>query len=144
MAARPSEMRLAAASVRPAPQIGRVLERLMATPSRATRATHVEQIPARLPRRAPWPGWLDERVIAAYARLGIVSPWAHQAEAAELAYAGRSVVVATGTASGKSLAYQLPVLQALVSAGVRAGCDSSSAALNLIPSTALNLIPPTA
>ena len=36
------------------------------------------------------------------------SPWIHQAAAADLAAAGKHVVVATGTASGKSLAYQLP------------------------------------
>ncbi len=40
------------------------------------------------------------------------APWQHQAEAADLAWSGRHVVVATGTASGKSLAYQLPALTA--------------------------------
>ena len=43
---------------------------------------------------------------------GVRAPWTHQAHAAELAHAGQDVVVATGTASGKSLAYQLPVLSA--------------------------------
>lgn len=43
----------------------------------------------------------------------MASPWRHQAEAASLAWAGRQVVVATGTASGKSLAYQLPALSRL-------------------------------
>ena len=41
------------------------------------------------------------------------APWSHQVEAAELAHARQDVVVATGTASGKSLAYQLPALTAL-------------------------------
>ena len=56
-------------------------------------------------------------------------PWTHQASAAELAWSGRSVVVATGTASGKSLAYQLPVLSAAV------GTDAT--ALYLSPTKAL-------
>ena len=57
-------------------------------------------------------------------------PWSHQAQAAELAHAGRDVVVATGTASGKSLAYQLPVLTALPP--IREAC-----ALYLAPTKAL-------
>ncbi|GGV70882.1 helicase [Streptomyces thermoviolaceus subsp. thermoviolaceus] len=46
--------------------------------------------------------------------VGIERPWAHQARVAELALDGESVVVATGTASGKSLAYLVPVLSALL------------------------------
>ncbi len=45
---------------------------------------------------------------------GIEHPWAHQARAAEHALDGESVVVATGTASGKSLAYLVPVLSCLL------------------------------
>ena len=47
---------------------------------------------------------------------GIDRPWAHQVAAAEHAHAGRSVVLATGTASGKSLAYLLPALTAVLDA----------------------------
>ena len=57
--------------------------------------------------------------------------WAHQAEAIDLARSGRSVVVATGTASGKSLCYQLPIGEA-VAAPVRPGT-----ALVLFPTKAL-------
>ena len=45
---------------------------------------------------------------------GIQAPWRHQVQAAELARAGRSVIIATGTASGKSLAYLLPALTAVL------------------------------
>jgi DEAD/DEAH box helicase domain-containing protein len=50
-----------------------------------------------------------ERLAAA----GIEAPWEHQAAAAEHARAGRSVIIATGTASGKSLAYLLPCIEAI-------------------------------
>ncbi|OLT27921.1 helicase [Actinomadura sp. CNU-125] len=50
-----------------------------------------------------------ERLAAA----GIDAPWEHQAAAAEHARAGRSVIIATGTASGKSLAYLLPAVDAV-------------------------------
>ena len=70
---------------------------------------HVDRLPPRrAARSAGRPGRRAE-VVAAFGRVGVRAPWAHQAEAAELAHAGRDVVVATGTASGKSLAYQLPV-----------------------------------
>ena len=44
---------------------------------------------------------------------GVEAPWSHQLAAADLARDGRHVVLSTGTASGKSLAYQLPILTAL-------------------------------
>jgi DEAD/DEAH box helicase domain-containing protein len=67
---------------------------------------------------------------AALADQGVVAPWRHQAEAADHAYAGRHVVIATGTASGKSLAYQLPALATLLT-------DPRATALYLAPTKAL-------
>ena len=58
------------------------------------------------------------------------APWRHQVEAAQLAREGAHVVVATGTASGKSLAYQLPALPRLAE-------DPRSCVLYLAPTKAL-------
>jgi DEAD/DEAH box helicase domain-containing protein len=67
----------------------------------------------RLPPRASRPGTLSRPLPPAVAeRLGVPILWCHQAEAIDLARAGRSVVVATGTASGKSLCYQAPIAEA--------------------------------
>ncbi len=107
----------------------RALDRLLAVPTRGDRVTHVERVPARTARLAEWPAWAPNEVVESYRRLGITAPWSHQVEAAELAHAGRSVVVATGTASGKSLAYQLPVLRSLI--------DGDSTVLYLSPTKAL-------
>ncbi|MCV7259553.1 DEAD/DEAH box helicase [Mycobacterium shimoidei] len=74
---------------------------------------HVAELPAREGRPGPWPVWADPEVVRAFTERGISSPWSHQLEAAELAHAGRHVVISTGTASGKSLAYQLPILNTL-------------------------------
>ncbi|EHI13197.1 ATP-dependent rna helicase, dead/deah box family protein [Mycolicibacterium thermoresistibile ATCC 19527] len=61
---------------------------------------------------------------------GITEPWEHQAVAADLAHSGRHVVLSTGTASGKSLAYQLPILSALAA-------DPRARVLYLSPTKAL-------
>ncbi len=74
--------------------------------------THVHAIPAREGADVAWPAWVPAPVRERYVAAGIARPWAHQAEAASLAAGGRHVVVATGTASGKSLAYQLPLFSA--------------------------------
>ncbi|WP_026556017.1 DEAD/DEAH box helicase [Arthrobacter sp. 35W] len=74
---------------------------------------HVRRIPARTAVTAPWPEWVHPDVVSAYGALGIQEPWQHQIEGAQLAHDGRHVVVATGTASGKSLAYQLPAIDAI-------------------------------
>ena len=51
-------------------------------------------------------------MVAAFTARGVALPWQHQAAAADAPHAGQHVVLATGTASGKSLAYQLPALSA--------------------------------
>ena len=65
-------------------------------------------IPARQAVHEPWPDWAHPDLVPAYGSLGIHEPYRHQIQAADLAHAGEHVVIATGTASGKSLAYQLP------------------------------------
>ncbi len=91
---------------------------------------HVAELPARSGRPHSWPQWAEPDVVRAFAARGIEVPWSHQFEAAELAHAGRHVVISTGTASGKSLAYQLPVLNALAT-------DPRARVLYLSPTKAL-------
>jgi DEAD/DEAH box helicase domain-containing protein len=92
--------------------------------------THVERVPARVGRAAAWPSWVPAELVAALGQRGIAAPWEHQAATAELAVDGRHVVLATGTASGKSLAYQLPALSALLK-------DPRATVLYLSPTKAL-------
>ncbi|HWD07273.1 MAG TPA: DEAD/DEAH box helicase [Amycolatopsis sp.] len=109
----------------------RLLSRVTAgVPVHENPVTHVAQLPARTAGFAPWPEWAAPAVVSAFAAAGVKKPWRHQADAASLAHAGAHVVVSTGTASGKSLAYQLPVLSELAS-GTRA------TALYLSPTKAL-------
>jgi DEAD/DEAH box helicase domain-containing protein len=89
-----------------------------------------EEQGAREARMADVPGWLDPALSGALRRRGIERLYAHQREAVEAARAGRSVVVATPTASGKSLCFHLPVLQALSD-------DRDARALYLYPTKAL-------
>jgi DEAD/DEAH box helicase domain-containing protein len=91
---------------------------------------HVAELPPRTGRPRGWPEWAEPDVVRAFTDRGIASPWSHQSEAAELAHNGRHVVVSTGTASGKSLAYQLPVLNALAT-------DPRARVLYLSPTKAL-------
>jgi DEAD/DEAH box helicase domain-containing protein len=91
---------------------------------------HVAELPPRSGRPQDWPEWAEPDVVRAFTDRGIGSPWSHQRDAAELAHAGRHVVLSTGTASGKSLAYQLPVLNALAT-------DPRARVLYLSPTKAL-------
>jgi DEAD/DEAH box helicase domain-containing protein len=61
------------------------------------------------------PAGLARGVVRALRGRGIEDLYSHQARAFELASGGKHVVVATPTASGKSLCYNLPILQALAS-----------------------------
>jgi DEAD/DEAH box helicase domain-containing protein len=89
-----------------------LLEVLLAAPGRRDRLTHVARFPGRSGTPVPWPDWLPASLRTAWAGAGIAAPWRHQAAAADLAWSGQDVVVATGTASGKSLAYLMPALAA--------------------------------
>ena len=91
---------------------------------------HVAEIPARSAEPRNWPDWVHPEVLAAVRGRGITSLWCHQVETADIAHSGRDVVVSTGTASGKSLAFQLPILDALAR-------DGRSRALYLSPTKAL-------
>jgi len=75
-------------------------------------------------------------VRTAFAARGVASPWSHQVVAAEHAWAGRHVVLATGTASGKSLAFQLPGLARVLAARKRNGRPGATV-LYLSPTKAL-------
>jgi DEAD/DEAH box helicase domain-containing protein len=96
---------------------------------------HVVHLPARDGRTAPWPDWAAPAVVEAFHARGVEQLWEHQVVAAEHAHAGRHVVLATGTASGKSLAFQLPALSAVV--GARRGRRRGATLLYLSPTKAL-------
>ncbi len=91
---------------------------------------HVHRLPARRARTAPLPDDLPAVVASRLRRAGISELWSHQAEVYERARTGEHLVVATGTASGKSLAFHLPVLDRLVT-------DDRAVALYLAPTKAL-------
>ena len=75
---------------------------------------HVEHIPARTGQHVPWPDWVPAQITGVFADRGIHAPWSHQAAAASHAHAGRNVIISTAAASGKSLAYLLPALTAIL------------------------------
>ena len=114
----------------------RVLERLRTAPGRAARSVHVEHLPPRPPAHAPWPEWADTGLVSSYRSRGVVEPWTHQVVAADAARAGEHVVLATGTASGKSLAYLLPALTTIRERRGARG-QRGSATLYLAPTKAL-------
>jgi DEAD/DEAH box helicase domain-containing protein len=102
------------------------LEAVLESCSQNGQLVHLRRLPARPARTAalarPLPRELAER-------LPVGGLWAHQAAAMDLARSGRSVAVATGTASGKSLCYQIPLAEAVL--------EGPASALLLYPTKAL-------
>ncbi|MCY9657383.1 MULTISPECIES: DEAD/DEAH box helicase [Paenibacillus] len=78
----------------------------------------------------PMPESVDERIKGALTKRGIEQLYSHQATAYETIRQGENVVAVTPTASGKTLCYNLPVLQAIAE-------DDASRALYLFPTKAL-------
>src|SRR6201984_3134086 len=92
--------------------------------------TAVRQIPARDAKFRPVPGWVASALSEAYRAKGIQELYSHQAATAELVGGGKNVVVVTPTASGKTLCYNLPVVNAILE-------NPDSRALYLFPTKAL-------
>jgi len=92
---------------------------------------HWKTIPAREAVLADFPSSLDRRIVAALAEKGIEQLYSHQAKAIELIRDGKDVVVVTPTASGKTLCYNLPVLDSIMR-------QPQARALYLFPTKALS------
>ncbi len=107
-----------------------VLRDLLAEPSLARGVVHHAVLPARAGTFAPLPDWIDERIRVGLAARGIERLYVHQAEALESIRAGSDVVVVTPTASGKTLCYTIPTLQAIAD-------DPAARALYIFPTKAL-------
>lgn len=108
----------------------RLIEEFASNPHTAHRLAHVAELP---PRPAQWAvpeRPLHPRLEAALAVLGIERLYLHQAKAIDLARRGEDLVVVTGTASGKTLCYNIPVVEALLA-------DEGAHALYIYPTKAL-------
>ncbi|WP_018021502.1 DEAD/DEAH box helicase [Corynebacterium doosanense] len=92
--------------------------------------THRATIPARPSRHTDWPDWVLPGLRDSLIDAGITRPWTHQVATAQAAWEGHDVIVSTGTSSGKSLGYQLPIL-------TRLAADPTATALYLTPTKAL-------
>jgi DEAD/DEAH box helicase domain-containing protein len=116
----------------PQPEIRAVVSQFQtasADPDSGVRAIHHE--PAREGRYAPIPQEVDPKLREALARRGIKTLYTHQAEAFTIVAAGANAVIVTPTASGKTLCYNLPVLN-------RLAADSGARAMYLFPTKALS------
>lgn len=92
--------------------------------------TAVRHFPARAAQWAPFPAWVHPDLRAAYKAKGIDRLYSHQAAAAEAAHEAKNIVIVTPTASGKTLCYNLPVINAILE-------NSDTRAIYLFPTKAL-------
>ncbi len=106
-----------------------IREKFKGSPARGG-VTALKHFPARAARPAPFPAFLATRLVEILNARGIESLYSHQAVAAQLAHDGRNVVVVTPTASGKTLCYNLPIVNTLVE-------NPEARALYLFPTKAL-------
>jgi DEAD/DEAH box helicase domain-containing protein len=111
-------------------EIREIVEQLVARDATGDVITAIHHIPAREAQWAPMPEWVRPELAAAFSAKGIAQLYTHQAAAAESVRAGRNIVVVTPTASGKTLCYNVPVLNAVLE-------NADTRALYLYPTKAL-------
>jgi DEAD/DEAH box helicase domain-containing protein len=129
---RPSLVGGGARRARATRSVDELADGLYADPRFGPRLSGRRELPPRPGTRSDWPAGVDPRISALFARRGIERPYAHQAQAIELALAGRDVLVTTPTASGKTLGYTVPVLEALLES------QGAARALWMFPTKALS------
>jgi DEAD/DEAH box helicase domain-containing protein len=110
--------------------VAEYIQALKGSPRFGPQVVHHEELAATEPRFAELATPLPPVLAAALAQTGCQRLFSHQAQAIDLVRAGRDVIVATPTASGKSLIYTLPVLERLIN-------DPTAHALYLFPLKAL-------
>ncbi len=107
-----------------------LIAHLMAIPHVARNVAHVHSIPARPPRHAEFPDGMAPGLVEALRSRGITRLYSHQAAAIRTALDGQDVVVVTPTASGKTMCFNVPVLQRIAE-------KPDARALYLFPTKAL-------
>ncbi|HMO96957.1 MAG TPA: DEAD/DEAH box helicase, partial [Tepidiformaceae bacterium] len=116
-------------AVRPVPPAV-IAERVVADLRARQTETWVQRVDERPARYADWPEDLEPRLIGALTKKGIERPYTPQAAAISNAISGKNTVVVTPTASGKTLCYNVPVLDSILK-------DPTTRALYLFPTKAL-------
>jgi DEAD/DEAH box helicase domain-containing protein len=111
-------------------RVREIVEQLAARDRSGEILTAVRHIPAREAKFAPMPEWIRGDLASVYAAKGVEKLYSHQAAALAAVQAGRNAVVVTPTASGKTLCYNLPVLNAVLE-------NPDTRALYLFPTKAL-------
>jgi DEAD/DEAH box helicase domain-containing protein len=106
------------------------LDSLTADPAEADNLVHVEDLPARDPKPLPFPDDLPEVLVSRLSLLGVEGLFEHQRLGLEALRGGRNVMLATGTASGKSLVYQIATAESAL-------VTPKATALFLFPTKAL-------
>lgn len=108
----------------------RFVDHLKTLPSYKGQAVHVEQLPERPSRFAVLTPPPPSQIVLALNGSGVTQLYSHQVEAITALRAKRHVVVSTATASGKSMCYTVPIMEAIVA-------DASSCAICMYPTKAL-------
>ena len=111
--------------------VAEYIQLLRNDPDFMTNVTSWRALPERKAKYAEFPASLEPGVLAALRKKGIERPYSHQAKAIECALSGKDLVVVTPTASGKTLCYNVPVLDSILK-------DESARALYLFPTKALS------
>ena len=108
-----------------------VIERLRCEPRYAENIVSWRTLPPREAEYADYPDWVHPDLLATLQQYKFKQLYTHQRAAADLVHAGKNVCVVTPTASGKTLCYNLPVLDAIVR-------KEGARALYLFPTKALS------
>lgn len=112
-------------------EIDNFIEPLSQDPQLSKRVSHIEIIKEKEAEFSDFPSDMHETLIAALRNSGIKQLYSHQIQSYSLLKEGKNIVVVTPTASGKTLCYNIPVINTILE-------DESARALYLFPTKALS------
>ncbi len=107
-----------------------LIEHFRVSPMYRERITYWYETPARRAVTAPYPDWVEPHLVSVLRDRGVTELYTHQHDAIDAVHRGEHVVVVTPTASGKTLCYNVPVLNTILQ-------DPNARALYLFPTKAL-------